>query len=148
VQTPTLPASPLDPAIAARLTRDAHGLVAAVVQQHDSGEVLMLGWMDDEALHRTLTEGRVTFWSRSRQEYWRKGDTSGHVQLVRSVALDCDGDALLVRVHQVGAACHTGTRTCFEAGGDLGAVVGPDAPAPTTPTTPNPNRPDDSQEDR
>ncbi len=76
----------------------------------------MLGWMDDEALHRTLTAGRVTFWSRSRQEYWRKGDTSGHVQVVRSVALDCDGDALLVRVHQVGAACHTGTRTCFEAG--------------------------------
>lgn len=119
----------LDPAIADRLKRDEHGLVAAVVQQHDTGEVLMLGWMDDEALRRTLTEGRVTFWSRSRAEYWRKGDTSGHVQLVRSVALDCDGDALLVRVHQVGAACHTGTRTCFEAGGDLGAVVGPDAPA-------------------
>lgn len=119
----------LDPAIAERLKRDEHGLVAAVVQQHDTGEVLMLGWMDDEALRRTLTEGRVTFWSRSREEYWRKGDTSGHVQLVRSVALDCDGDALLVRVHQVGAACHTGTRTCFEAGGDLGAVVGPDAPA-------------------
>ncbi|MCK9793734.1 phosphoribosyl-AMP cyclohydrolase [Isoptericola sp. 4D.3] len=123
MQTPTLPEASLDPAIAGRLKRDEHGLVAAVVQQHDSGEVLMLGWMDDEALRRTLTEGRVTFWSRSRREYWRKGDTSGHVQLVRSVALDCDGDALLVRVHQVGAACHTGTRTCFEAGGDLGAVV-------------------------
>ncbi|MCZ2264750.1 phosphoribosyl-AMP cyclohydrolase [Isoptericola sp. QY 916] len=119
----------LDPAVAYRLKRDEHGLVAAIVQQHDTGEVLMLGWMDDEALRRTLTEGRVTFWSRSREEYWRKGDTSGHVQLVRSVALDCDGDALLVRVHQVGAACHTGTRTCFEAGGDLSAVVGPDAPA-------------------
>ncbi len=83
----------------------------------------MLGWMDDEALHRTLTSGRVTFWSRSRQEYWRKGDTSGHVQHVRSVALDCDGDALLVQVDQVGAACHTGDRTCFDAG-DLGASVG------------------------
>jgi phosphoribosyl-AMP cyclohydrolase len=114
----------LDPAVAARLRRDAAGLVCAVVQQHDTGEVLMVGWMDDEALHRTLTSGRVTFWSRSRQEYWRKGDTSGHVQYVRSVQLDCDGDALLVRVDQVGAACHTGTRTCFEAGGDLGAVVG------------------------
>ncbi len=124
-----VPETALDPTIAARLKRDEHGLVAAIVQQHDTGEVLMLGWMDDEALRRTLTEGRVTFWSRSREEYWRKGDTSGHVQLVRSVALDCDGDALLVRVHQVGAACHTGTRTCFEAGGDLGAVVGPDAPA-------------------
>jgi len=113
----------LDPDIAARLKRDEHGLVCAVVQQHDTGEVLMVGWMDDEALHRTLTTGRATYWSRSRQEYWRKGDTSGHTQHVRSVALDCDGDALLVRVHQVGAACHTGTRTCFEAGGDLGAVV-------------------------
>ncbi len=114
----------LDPAVATRLKRDAAGLVAAVVQQHDTGEVLMVGWMDDEALHRTLTTGRVTFWSRSRQEYWRKGDTSGHVQHVRSVALDCDGDALLVRVDQVGAACHTGAHSCFDAGGDLGAVVG------------------------
>ena len=114
----------LDPTISARLKRDAASLVPAIIQQHDSGEVLMLGWMDDEALHRTLTTGRVTFWSRSRQEYWRKGDTSGHVQHVRSVALDCDGDALLVRVDQVGPACHTGARSCFEAGGDLGAVVG------------------------
>ena len=88
----------LDPAIAERLKRDASGLVAAIVQQHDTREVLMLGWMDDEALRRTLAEGRVTFWSRSRGEYWRKGDTSGHVQHVHSLALDCDGDALLVRV--------------------------------------------------
>lgn len=114
----------LDPTISARLKRDDAGLVAAVVQQHDTGEVLMVGWMDDEALRRTLTEGRVTFWSRSREEYWRKGDTSGHAQYVKAVSMDCDGDALLVRVDQVGAACHTGTRTCFEAGGDLGAVVG------------------------
>ena len=75
----------------------------------------MVGWMDDEALSRTLTSGRVTFWSRSRQEYWRKGDTSGHIQLVRAVALDCDGDAVLLTVDQVGAACHTGDRTCFDA---------------------------------
>ena len=115
--------SPLDPAVAARLKRDADGLVCAVVQQHDTHEVLMVGWMDDEALHRTLTTGRVTFWSRSRQEYWRKGDTSGHAQHVHSVALDCDGDALLVQVDQVGAACHTGSRTCFE-GRDLTAVQG------------------------
>ncbi|MFZ3454462.1 phosphoribosyl-AMP cyclohydrolase [Arthrobacter sp. 7Tela_A1] len=113
----TIPASDLDPGIAATLKRDDAGLVAAVIQQHDTGEVLMLGWMDDEALHRTLTTGRVTFWSRSREEYWRKGDTSGHVQYVKSVALDCDGDALLVRVDQVGAACHTGTRTCFDGRG-------------------------------
>jgi phosphoribosyl-AMP cyclohydrolase len=112
----------LDPAVAGRLKRDADGLVCAVVQQHDSREVLMVGWMDDEALRRTLTTGRVTFWSRSRQEYWRKGDTSGHVQWVRGVSLDCDGDTLLVQVDQVGAACHTGSRTCFE-GRALGVVV-------------------------
>ncbi len=111
----------LGPAVAALLTRDAAGLVCAVIQQEGSGEVLMVGWMDDEALRRTLTSGRVTFWSRSRQEYWRKGDTSGHQQLVRSVSLDCDGDALLVRVDQIGPACHTGARSCFEAH-DLGAV--------------------------
>ncbi|MFI2364871.1 phosphoribosyl-AMP cyclohydrolase [Promicromonospora sp. NPDC019610] len=114
----------LDPTISARLKRDDAGLVAAVVQQHDTGEVLMVGWMDDEALRRTLTQGRVTFWSRSREEYWRKGDTSGHAQYVKAVSIDCDGDALLVQVDQVGAACHTGARTCFVAGGDLGAVVG------------------------
>ena len=110
---PVLPAS-----LAARLKRDASGLVCAVVQQFDTREVLMVGWMDDEALRRTLTQGRVTFWSRSRGEYWRKGDTSGHHQYVRSVSLDCDGDALLVQVDQVGAACHTGTRSCFQAGGN------------------------------
>lgn len=108
-------ASALDPSIAAALKRDAHGLVTAVVQQHDTREVLMVGWMDDEALHRTLTTGRATYWSRSRSEYWVKGETSGHRQWVKSVALDCDGDTLLVSVDQEGAACHTGDRTCFEA---------------------------------
>ncbi|MBG6064129.1 phosphoribosyl-AMP cyclohydrolase [Micromonospora ureilytica] len=109
------PAHPsrLDPAIAAQLRRTADGLVAAVVRAHDSGEVLMVAWMDDEALHRTLTTGRATYWSRSRREYWVKGATSGHHQYVRSVALDCDGDALLVSVDQVGSACHTGHLTCF-----------------------------------
>ncbi len=105
----------LDPEIAARLKRTAEGLVPAVVQQHDTGEVLMLGWMDDEALARTLSTGRATYWSRSRREYWVKGDTSGHVQWVKEVRLDCDGDTLLVKVDQVGAACHTGDRTCFDA---------------------------------
>jgi phosphoribosyl-AMP cyclohydrolase len=109
--------SALDPEVAARLKRDRDGLLVAVVQQHDTGEVLMVGWMDDEALHRTLTTGRATFWSRSREEYWVKGETSGHAQWVHGVALDCDGDALLVRVQQDGAACHTGDRTCFDAGG-------------------------------
>ena len=106
----------LDPAIAARLKRTADGLVPAVVQQHDTGEVLMLGWMDDEALQRTLTTGRTTFWSRSRQEYWVKGETSGNRQHVKEVRLDCDGDTLLVRVDQIGPACHTGARTCFDDG--------------------------------
>ena len=114
----------LDPRIAARLKRDARGLVAAVIQQYDTHEVLMVGYMNDEALRRTLTTGRVTFWSRSRQEYWRKGDTSGHVQYVKSLALDCDGDAILVQVDQVGAACHTGKRSCFDEGGLLPVVVG------------------------
>ncbi|HEY0775053.1 MAG TPA: phosphoribosyl-AMP cyclohydrolase [Nocardioidaceae bacterium] len=115
------PVSDLDPAIASRLKRDAAGLVAAVVQQHDTGAVLMVGWMDDEALHRTLTTGRTTFWSRSRSEYWVKGETSGHRQWVKEVRLDCDGDTLLVKVDQEGPACHTGTRTCFD--GDLLTAV-------------------------
>src|SRR5271167_1106533 len=94
--------SQLDEKIAARLKHDADGLVVAIAQQYDTGEVLMVGWMDDDAVHRTLTTGRATYWSRSRQEYWVKGDTSGHIQLVKSVALDCDGDSLLVKVDQVG----------------------------------------------
>ena len=111
----------LDPAISARLKRNDQGLVPAVVQQHDTGEVLMLGWMDDEALRRTLVTRRGTFWSRSRNEYWVKGETSGHRQHVVEVRLDCDGDTLLVKVDQEGPACHTGNRTCFDA--DL---LGPD----------------------
>ena len=99
------------------------GLLPAIIQDDENGDVLMLAWMDREAVRRTLTTGRVTFWSRSRQEYWRKGDTSGHRQYVRSVAMDCDADTLLVRVVQVGAACHTGSRTCFD-GRDIDAVQG------------------------
>ena len=94
----------LDPRIAERLKRDDKGLVAAVIQQFDTKEVLMVGYMNDEA--------------------WRKGDTSGHAQYVKSFALDCDGDAILVEVDQVGAACHTGKRSCFEEGGQLPVVVG------------------------
>ncbi len=128
--------SRLDPQIAARIKRDANGLMAAIAQQYDTGEVLMLGWMDDEALHRTLTTGRCTYWSRSRQEYWVKGETSGHLQLVKSVALDCDGDAILVRVDQVGAACHTGDRTCFDADVLAAAAAGERPAAAAVPGRP------------
>jgi phosphoribosyl-AMP cyclohydrolase len=129
MSAPAIPVSDLDPAIATRLKRDANGLIAAIAQQWDTGEVLMLGWMDDEALHRTLTSGRVTYFSRSRQSYWVKGETSGHRQWVRSVALDCDGDALLIQVDQEGPACHTGTRTCFDDGA-LPAVTSDGRTAP------------------
>ena len=106
----------LDPAIAARLSPNDAGLVPAIVQQHDTGEVLMLAWMDDEALHRSLSTGRATYWSRSRQDYWVKGETSGNRQHVKAIRMDCDGDTLLVKVDQEGPACHTGTRTCFDDG--------------------------------
>jgi phosphoribosyl-AMP cyclohydrolase len=111
----TQTSSGLSQDLAGRLKRDGQGLVPAVVQQYDSGEVLMVGWMDDEALHRTLATRRTTFWSRSRQDYWVKGETSGHRQSVKEVRLDCDGDTLLVKVDQHGPACHTGDRTCFDA---------------------------------
>ncbi len=97
-----------------RVRFDRDGLLPAIIQEESTQQVLMLGYMDAEALRRTLTSGRVTFWSRSRQEYWRKGDTSGNVQHVRGAALDCDGDALLVTVQQVGPACHTGAHSCFD----------------------------------
>ena len=96
------------------ITFNADGLVPAVIQQHDTGEVLMLAYMNEEAVRRTLAEGRVTYWSRSRGEYWRKGDTSGNTQHLVSMSLDCDGDTLLLRVEQTGVACHTGSRTCFD----------------------------------
>ena len=97
-----------------RLKRDADGLVCAVVQQRGTGQVLMVAWMDDEALRRTLTTRRGTYFSRSRGELWVKGETSGNVQYVHEVRLDCDGDAVLVVVDQTGPACHTGTGSCFD----------------------------------
>lgn len=105
--------SGLDPVIAGKLKRNADGLVCAVVQQRGTGDVLMVAWMDDEALHRTLTTGKATYWSRSRRTYWVKGETSGHTQHVHEVRLDCDGDAVLLLVDQIGPACHTGSATCF-----------------------------------
>jgi phosphoribosyl-AMP cyclohydrolase len=104
----------LDPDIAAKLKRDPNGLFAAVAQQRGTGEVLMIAWMDDEALARTLATRQATYFSRSRGEYWVKGQTSGNTQHVHAVRVDCDGDAVLLEVDQVGPACHTGSRTCFD----------------------------------
>ena len=100
----------------AGLTFNDAGLVCAVVQQYDTKEVLMVAWMDAEALRRTLDAGAATYFSRSRREYWVKGATSGNTQRVVEVRRDCDGDTLLVLVDQTGVACHTGTRTCFDDG--------------------------------
>ncbi|MQA63087.1 MAG: phosphoribosyl-AMP cyclohydrolase [Actinophytocola sp.] len=104
----------LDPAIAGRLKRNTDGLIAAIAVDHASGDVLMMAWMNDEALELTLATRKATYYSRSRQQLWVKGETSGHTQHVREVRIDCDGDTVLLRVDQVGPACHTGTRTCFD----------------------------------
>ncbi|NNG34545.1 phosphoribosyl-AMP cyclohydrolase [Nakamurella aerolata] len=98
------------------LRYNTDGLVAVVAQQYDTGEVLMVAWMDAEAVRRTLASGEVTYWSRSRAEYWRKGATSGNTQRLVELRHDCDGDALLALVDQTGPACHTGTRSCFDPG--------------------------------
>jgi phosphoribosyl-AMP cyclohydrolase len=105
----------LDPQIAARLKRNADGLFTAVVQERSSGDVLMVAWMDDAALARTLETREGTYYSRSRAQQWIKGATSGHTQYVHSVRLDCDGDTVLLTVDQVGGACHTGAHSCFDA---------------------------------
>ncbi len=109
--------------IAARLKRNEAGLICAVAQEASTGRVLMVAWMSDDALAETLETGRGVYWSRSRNEMWRKGDTSGHVQQVLSAEIDCDGDAILLQVQQVGAACHTGRDSCFDEGGALPVVV-------------------------
>ena len=92
---------------------DGDGLIPVIVQDAENGDVLMFAWSNREALQRTLDEGRMVYWSRSRQELWRKGDTSGHVQHLEELRVDCDEDVILARVHQEGAACHTGERSCF-----------------------------------
>lgn len=100
-------------ALLAAVRWDASGLAPAIAQDHGSGEVLMLAWMNAESLRETLATGQVCYWSRSRQSLWRKGETSGHLQQLRELRIDCDGDALLLRVEQQGPACHTGRRSCF-----------------------------------
>lgn len=132
----------IDP-VPSTLVFDEQGLIPAIVQDAENDEVLMLAWMDHEAIRRTITTGRVTYWSRSRGEYWRKGDTSGHRQYVRSVAHDCDGDVLLIKVVQIGAACHTGTRTCF-VDREIPAIVGD----PSDPVDGIGNLIDDADEER
>lgn len=107
-----LPASVLD-ATLAEIRFDAAGLVPAIAQQHDTGEILMMAWMNREAVAETLTTGRVCYFSRSRGKLWRKGESSGQIQRLVDFRLDCDGDTLLVRVDQTGVACHTGRRSCF-----------------------------------
>lgn len=105
-----------EPAIRAALDTigfNADGLVAAVAQQHDTGEVLMMAWMNAESVAETLRTGRVCYWSRSRKALWRKGETSGQMQVLKRMLVDCDGDTVLLHVHQDGVACHTGRRTCF-----------------------------------
>lgn len=110
---------PLPADIAARLKRSPDGLICAVAQEASSGRVLMVAWMNDDALEETLATGRGVYWSRSRNELWRKGETSGHVQRVLSVELDCDGDTVLLQIEQEGGACHTGDHSCFDTGGAL-----------------------------
>ena len=107
----------------AALRFNGDGLVAAVAQQHDTGEVLMLAWMNADAVRETLATGRVCYWSRSRGTRWRKGDTSGQVQRLVELRVDCDGDAVLLLVDQHGVACHTGRRSCFYRAARDGALV-------------------------
>lgn len=112
----------------------ADGLIPAIIQDAHSHQVLMLGYMNAEAVTRTVEEGRVTFWSRSRQEFWRKGDTSGNAQFVRSFSYDCDADTLLLEVEQIGSACHTGSHSCFD-GRQIVArtnvIYSPSSPSPS-----------------
>jgi len=105
---------------------DTDGLLPAIAQQHDSGEILMLAWMNREAIEETLATGRACYWSRSRRQLWRKGETSGQVQRLVEMRLDCDGDALLLKVEQTGVACHTGRRSCFFRRLDGGRIVATD----------------------
>lgn len=121
---------PIEHALSA-IRFDADGLVPAIAQQHDSGEILMMAWMNRDAVRVSLTEGRVCYWSRSRAALWRKGEISGQVQRLRELRLDCDGDTVLLLVDQQGVACHTGRRSCFFRAwrdGDWATIAEPEIP--------------------
>jgi phosphoribosyl-AMP cyclohydrolase len=122
----------MDDSILDRIAFNSDGLVPVIAQQHDTGEVLMLAWMSREAVAETLETGRVCYWSRSRQALWRKGESSGQVQRLISLRLDCDGDTLLVLVDQTGVACHTGRRTCFFTDVEDGSETAPVLVSPET----------------
>ena len=124
---------PIDPApVLAAIKFDEDGLVPAIAQQHDSGEVLMMAWMNRDAVVETLRNGQVCYWSRSRQSLWRKGESSGQTQTLKQFLVDCDGDTLLLKVDQRGVACHTGHRSCFysEAGEGGFSEIAPVLTAP------------------
>lgn len=121
-----LPDSVIEAAIRA-VKFDTDGLVPAIAQQHDSGEVLMMAWMNRDSIAETLRTGRVCYWSRSRQNFWRKGESSGQVQMLVEWRIDCDGDTILLRVDQQGPACHTGRRSCFYRRADADGLTVTDA---------------------
>jgi phosphoribosyl-AMP cyclohydrolase len=116
------------------LKYDAQGLIPAIIQEHSTGRVLMMAWMNRASLETTIATGKTHFWSRSRQKFWMKGESSGHTQTVKDIALDCDGDTLLIQVEQIGAACHEGYRSCFfrsiEGGGASFRVTEPQLETP------------------
>jgi phosphoribosyl-AMP cyclohydrolase len=133
---------PIERALA-EIRFDADGLVPAIAQQHDTGEVLMMAWMNRDAVRASLVEGCACYWSRSRRKLWRKGETSGQIQLLRELRLDCDGDTVLLLVDQHGVACHTGRRNCFFRAwrdGEWAVIAVPEVPPETLyPNAPHPN---------
>ncbi len=127
-QAVTTPAAIQSDAVLAAICFDANGLVPAIAQQHDTGQVLMMAWMNAESIRESLATGQVCYFSRSRDRLWRKGETSGQTQLLKELRVDCDGDTLLLLVHQNGVACHTGRRNCFYRAAIDGALVEVAAP--------------------
>src|SRR3989442_4570164 len=116
-----------------KLKFDANGLIPAIIQEQKSGRVLMMAWMNQASLEKTLETGKTHFWSRSRQQFWMKGESSGHTQAVKDIAFDCDGDTLLIQVEQIGAACHEGYRSCFFRSVQINVALSPHTPHTLSP---------------